>query len=145
MPNRRAARVARRIQQEASQLVLYGLRDPRLELVTITRAEISNDLRHATVFFSVLGSEGKRRAAERGLDSASGLIRSHIAKSLGLREAPAIAFQFDPSIEKAIEISKLIDQVVAERGDSPPDAGPPEEEAPAAESPDLDDDESPSP
>jgi len=117
MSSRRAAKVARRIQQDASEIILYELHDPRIEQVTITKVDISDDLRHATIYFSVLGSEGKRRAAARGLASASGLVRSRIAKGLGLREAPDIAFQFDPSIEKAIEISKLIDQVAAEYKD----------------------------
>ena len=114
MQNRRAARVARRIQQHASHLILYELRDPRLENITVTRAEVSDDLRHATIYYSVLGTEGKRRAAERGLQSARGIIRTRIARSLKLREAPEIRFRFDPSIERAIEVSKLLDKVAAE-------------------------------
>ncbi len=114
MPNRRAARIAERIREDASLLLLHELRDPRLELVTITRAEVSDDLKHATLYFSVLGSEGKRRAAERGLESARGLIRSRVARGLKLREAPTIAFKFDPSIQKAIELTRLLDQVGAE-------------------------------
>jgi len=118
MPNRRAERVARRIQQEASQIILYELRDPRIEFVTITRVDISDDLRHARIYFSVLGDEAKRRTAERGLASARGLVRSRIAKSLNLREAPTISFEFDPSIERAIQISKLISEVAAELDDT---------------------------
>jgi len=114
MASRRAARVAERIREDVSLIILHELRDPRLELVTITRAEISDDLRHATVYFSVMGTEGKRRAVERGLASARGLIRSRVARGLKLREAPDIEFRFDHSIEKAIEISRLLDQVGAE-------------------------------
>lgn len=114
MASRRAARVAQRIKEEASQVVLYELRDPRIGLVTITKVDVSRDLRHAKIYFSVLGSENKRRTVERGLASALGLVRTRIAQSLQLREAPSISFHFDPSVEKAIEISKLIDQVSAE-------------------------------
>jgi len=131
MQNRRAARVARRIQQHASHLILYELRDPRLENITVTRVEISDDLRHATIYYSVLGTEGKRRAAERGLQSARGIIRTRIARSLKLREAPEIRFRFDPSIERAIEVSKLLDKVAAElREKETLDQQPAEGEAP---------------
>ncbi len=129
MANRRAARIAERIREDASLLLIRELRDPRLELVTVTRAEVSDDLKHATIYFSVLGGEGKRRAVERGLESARGLIRSRIAKGIGLREAPTIAFKFDPSIEKAIELSKLLDQVGAELRERHPDEAPPEDES----------------
>jgi ribosome-binding factor A len=114
MASRRAARVAQRIKQEASQVILYELRDPRLGLLTITRVDISSDLRHATILYSVLGDDAARRTAQRGLDSARGLVRTRIARSLQLREAPDIRFEFDPSVEKAIELSKLIDAATAD-------------------------------
>ncbi len=131
MPKRRAARVAERIRQDVSLLLLTDLRDPRLQPVTITRVEATDDLAHATVYYSVLGGEGKRSAAEHALRSARGLIRSHVAEGLGLREAPDLIFQFDPSIEKAIEITKLLDQVGAELREKHPEAEPepPEGEA----------------
>jgi ribosome-binding factor A len=122
MASRRAARVAQRIKQEASQVILYELRDPRLGLLTITRVDISSDLRHATICYSVLGDESARRTAQRGLESARGLVRTRIARSLQLREAPDIRFEFDPSVEKAIEMSKLIDAATADLprvGDTP--------------------------
>jgi ribosome-binding factor A len=114
MASRRAARVAQRIKQEASQVILYELRDPRLGLLTITRVDISSDLRHATIFYSVLGDDAARRTAHRGLDSARGLVRTRIARSLQLREAPDIRFEFDPSVEKAIEMSRLIDAATSD-------------------------------
>jgi len=142
MSNRRAARVAERIRQDASLILLRDLRDPRLELVTITRAEISDDLRHATVYYSVLGDEAKRRTAERGLASARGLIRARISKGLGLREAPELRFQFDPSIQKAIEVSKLIDQLAAERRPSdPPQPKEPDQHSERQPDPQHSDDE----
>jgi len=131
MANRRPARIAERIREDVSLFLIRELRDPRLELVTITRAEISDDLKHATVFFSVLGDDARRRTAERGLASARGMIRSHLAQGLGLREAPDLAFEFDHSIQKAIELSKLIDQVAAERRERHPDEPEPSQEEPA--------------
>ena len=114
MANRRAARVAERIREDASRIILYELVDPRIELVTVTKVDISNDLHYATVYVSVLGDENKRRTVLRGLESARGLVQSRIAKGLGLREAPIISFEYDHSIEKAIELSKLIDQATAD-------------------------------
>ena len=114
MAKRRAARVAERIREDVSLYLIRDLRDPRLEMVTVTRVEATDDLKRATVYFSVLGDDARRRTAERGFASARGLIRSHVAKGLGLREAPDLVFQFDPSIEKAVELSRLLDQVGAE-------------------------------
>lgn len=140
MGNRRVARIAERIREEASQIILYELRDPRIQFVTVTKVDVSSDLRHAKVYASVLGDEAKRRAAFRGLASARGLVQARIAKSLALREAPIITFQFDPSIEKAIEISKLIDQAAA---DLPEHSGAGQPPAPVSSAvpPDPGDDE----
>ena len=71
---------------------------------------------------ALITNEAKRRTAERGLASARGLVQSRIAKGLRLREAPIIRFEFDPSIERAIEVSRLIEQVAAELGDEQADA-----------------------
>ncbi len=90
MANRRAARVAERIREEASQIILYELQDPRIRGVTISRVDISGDLRHATVYFSGLGDDAAQRTALRGLDSARGLIQSRLGRSLALREARAV-------------------------------------------------------
>jgi ribosome-binding factor A len=117
MAGRRAARVAERIREEASQIILYELQDPRLGLITVTKVDISADLRYATIYVSVLGSEGTRRAALRGLESARGLVQRRIGRSLRLRETPALRFEYDPSIEKSIQMSRLLDQVAAELPD----------------------------
>ena len=154
MANRRAARVAERIREDVSLFLLRDLRDPRLGLITVTRVEASDDLKHATVYYSVLGDEAKRRTAERGFASARGLIRSHVAKGLGLREAPELSFQFDPAIEKAIEMSRLLEQVSAElhakdpavepaepSEDEPTDAEPADAEPAEDEAPEYEDED----
>ena len=128
MASRRAARIAERIREEASNIILHELQDPRISFVTVTKVDLSRDYHHATVYVSVLGDEAKRRTALRGLASARGLVQSRIAKSLGLREAPHIAFEFDPTIERSIEISRLIDEAVAEgQPDAAQDQEPAEE------------------
>ena len=135
--SRRAARVAERIREEASQIILYELQDPRIRFVTITKVDISGDLRYATIYVSVLGDEGRRRTALRGLESARGLIQTRLGRSLRLRDTPTLRFEFDPSVEKSIEISRLLDQVAEELGDdegeddaSPSDETPSGEESP---------------
>lgn len=70
--------------------------------------KISPDLRHARVFFSCLGDAAQRAQSLRGLTSASGFIRSQVARKLNLRVAPEIAFEFDPSLEQAERLSRLL-------------------------------------
>lgn len=141
MAGRRAARVAERIREEASEIILYELQDPRIRFVTVTKVDVSPDLRYATVYVSALGGAGQQRAVLRGLDSARGLIQRRIGRSLGLRETPILRFRFDPSIERSIEMSRILDQVArelaehdAERAeqaeDEPSDDEPPGEEPP---------------
>ena len=133
MPGRRAARVAERIREEASQIILYQLQDPRIQFVTVTKVDISADLHYATIYVSILGDEATRRTALRGLDSARGLVQSRLGRSLRLREVPAIRFEFDPSIEKSIELSRIIDQAAAEfRDRDADDQAQPDDEAPEA-------------
>jgi len=115
MSARRVARIAELIREEASQIILYQLRDPRIQSVTITKVDVSGDLRYAKIYFSVLGDEAQQRTVARGLTSARGLVQSRIGKTLGLRESPIISFEYDPSIVKSIEMSKLLDQIASER------------------------------
>ncbi len=121
MARRRVARVAERIREEASEIILYQLQDPRIQFVTVTKVDLSNDLRYATVYVSVLGDETKQRTALRGLNSARGFIQSRIGDSLQLRETPNITFQYDPSIATAVEVSRVIDEALAEIEPEPTD------------------------
>jgi ribosome-binding factor A len=105
---RRTDRVAEALQALVAELLLREIKDPRIGLVTITGVKISPDLRHARVFFSCLGDEAQRTQSLRGLTSASGFIRSQVARKLNLRVAPEIAFEFDPSLEQAERLSRLL-------------------------------------
>ena len=86
------------------------LQDPRIGIVTVTGVEVSPDLHDARVFISVLGSEKKRAAAMEGLESARGLLQSRVARELRMKRTPLLAFQYDPSIEYGVRMSKLIDE-----------------------------------
>lgn len=95
MPSPRVARVSERIREIVASLVTNRLKDPRLELVTITDVRVTGDLQHATIFYTVYGDEKKIRNAGKALESASGLIRSQVGAQLGLRLTPTMAFEAD--------------------------------------------------
>jgi len=87
------------------------LKDPRIGFVTVTGVEASADLRHATVYVSVLGSAEKRRATLSGLESSHGVLQSRIARELRLKRTPQLTFEYDPTVERGVRLSKLIDEV----------------------------------
>src|SRR5215475_3829412 len=106
--SRRTDRVAEALQQLVADLLLRGIKDPRIGLVTVTGVKVSPDLRHARVYFSCLGDEARRAESLRGLNSAAGFVRSQVARSLKLRVVPEITFEFDPSLEQAERVSRLL-------------------------------------
>jgi ribosome-binding factor A len=87
------------------------LRDPRIGFVTVTGVETARDLRHARVFVSVLGSETKREQTLEGLEAAHGVLQARIAQELGLKRTPQLAFEYDPSVERGVRMSQLIDEL----------------------------------
>src|SRR3954454_4373342 len=93
------------------------LKDPRIGFITVTGVETTNDLRHATVFVSVLGSERKRARSLEGLEAAHGVLQRQIASELRLKRTPQLTFQYDPSVEQGVRMSKLIDELVTDDGD----------------------------
>lgn len=105
----RIQRVAESIKEEVGRMLERGeIKDPRIGFVTFTDAEVSKDLRHATIYFSSLGTEENKRDAGAGLNSAKGYIRSELGKRLRLKNVPEIDFKFDASVEASARISKLI-------------------------------------
>jgi ribosome-binding factor A len=94
------------------------LKDPRIGFVTVTGVETTNDLRHATVFVSVLGSERKRQRSLEGLDAAHGVLQRQIASELRLKRTPQLTFQYDPSVAQGVRMSKLIDDLVTDHDDA---------------------------
>src|SRR5204862_6810524 len=90
---------------------LPELKGPRIGLVTVTGVDTAPDLRHAVVFVSVLGSEKKRRAPMRGLEAAHGVLQSRIARQLRLKRTPQLTFEYDPSVERGVRMSRLIDEL----------------------------------
>ncbi len=111
----RVGRVREMLVREVSGVV-GRLRDPRVRMVTVVDADVTRDLRYATVFVSVIGNETERRHAFEALESAVGHIRSEVARRVRLRQMPEIRLQYDQSLERAARVTALIDSLHKERG-----------------------------
>ena len=90
---------------------LPELKDPRIGLVTITGVVTTPDLHHATVYVSVLGSARKRKASLQGLTAAHGLLQSRLARELRMKRTPQLTFEYDPSVERGVRMTHLIDEL----------------------------------
>ena len=107
----RHERVAQAIKEEVSTILHDAVKDPRLGFVTITRVELTPDLRSARVFFSVLGKQEDYEKTKDALLSAQGYIRSLVAKRVQLRYAPEITFREDHSSEYSTRIFEILEEV----------------------------------
>ncbi|HEY7312444.1 MAG TPA: 30S ribosome-binding factor RbfA [Gemmataceae bacterium] len=140
MKTHRLARVAEAVREVASETILYELRDPRVKMVTVTRAEVSGDLQHAKVYVSIMGSDKEQQLTLRGLRHAAGFIQSKLARRLQTRFTPVLHFVLDHGVKHSIEMTRLINEALAEsagptRDDNPPaDASSEGTEDDAAES-----------
>jgi ribosome-binding factor A len=113
MASHRTLRMAEAIREVVANAILFEVADPRIKAVTVLRVEVAGDLRHATVFTSVMGSETDQRKAMQGLQSASGFLQSRVAARLQTRFTPILTFKTDDSVKKSIAVSKLIDEALA--------------------------------
>ena len=107
----RKDRVEQAIKREVSNIIHDELNDPRLGFVTITKVELTPNLRHAKVFFSVLGSEKDHIKTKAALNSALGFIRMLVAQRIKLRLAPEIVFKEDRSGEYSIRIEEVLNEI----------------------------------
>jgi ribosome-binding factor A len=87
------------------------LKDPRIGFVTVTGVRASPDLRHATVYVSVLGSERKRDKTLAGLESSRAVLQSRVNQELHLKRTPQLTFEYDQTPEEGVRLSKLIDEL----------------------------------
>ena len=105
---RRVNEAVRQVLSEA----LPELKDPRIGFVTVTGVDTSPDLRHARVYVSVLGSEKKRKQSLEGLAAAHGVLQSRLGRELRMKRTPTLSFEYDPTVEEGVRMSKLIDELV---------------------------------
>ncbi len=97
---------------------LPALKHPRIGFVTVTGVRTTTDLAQATVFVSVLGTEEEQERTLAGLQSAHGVLQSHVARELGTRRTPVLTFEYDPAIERGVRLTKLIDDVAPADSDA---------------------------
>ncbi len=110
--SRRIQRLNGLFREEISDLIRSELRDPRLpELVSVTRVEISPDLKNANVLVSVLGSDDDKVATMRALTATASLLRHHLSERVPIRRIPNLRFVLDESIEEAAHILELMRRV----------------------------------
>ena len=107
----RVDKVAEEIKKETGRILQGEMHDPRLGFTTITRVDLTPDLRFARIFFSVYGNERQWKDTEEALNHASGFIRSTIGERLGLRFVPEIVFHADHSAEYGIIIEKRLEEI----------------------------------
>ena len=115
MPNiHRQEKLGEIIAAELSDLFRTRLKDPRIGFASITRVEVSGDLRHAKVFVSVMGSPEEQEGSMKGLKHAASFLRRELAGRITLRYMPELVFKLDTSIEEGARILALIQQIEQE-------------------------------
>jgi ribosome-binding factor A len=110
----RGQRIADQIQRDLAELIRSEVGDPRICLVTLSDVEVSPDYAHARVYFTVIGASAEVAAA--GLNSAAGHLHNLLFKRLRIHTVPRLHFVHDTSVERGVEIDRLIDQAVGRDG-----------------------------
>ena len=110
----RARKLADRIKVIVADALEKRVKDPRLGFLTITDARVTNDLQHATLFYTVFGSDEEKQGTALALESAKGVLRSEVGKRTGIRLTPTLTFTLDEVPETATQIQDLL-KVAAEQ------------------------------
>ena len=111
MPNRRHIQVGEEIQQIVSYLIQRELKDPRIGFATITNVEVTQDLRFARVYVSVMGTDEERKDTMTALQSARGFVRHEVATRMTTRTVPEIQFKLDRGLEYSDQINRLLNEI----------------------------------
>lgn len=115
LSGKRATRVGDQILRFIAELLIERIRDPRVSKVTLTDISLSNDLKNARIYFSVLGTEIEVKEALNGLESAKGFIKRELGKRSQLRYVPDIMFDHDPTLETGNRLEQLFKKIEAEK------------------------------
>jgi len=114
----RSERVEGQLKKEISKILQEDLKDPRIGFVTITRIDLTPNLRYVKVYYSIFGDEDAKKASLKGIKSAAGFIRKLIAKRINMRYVPELSFRLDDSIEYSIKLEKTFERLKHERKDN---------------------------
>jgi ribosome-binding factor A len=129
MTSRRAQKLAEAVREVVGMAILAEIKDPRVQGVTVTRVEMSGDLRYAKVHVSVMGNDTQQNLTLRGLQSAAGFLQSKIAKRIETRYTPRLEFHLDLGVKKSIEVARILREVL------PPEPPLPDEDEPDEDEP----------
>ena len=113
MKAQRIAKIDHEIQRILGMLISQELQDPRLAFVTVTRAEVSDDLHRCKVFVGIIGDRHQARQSLDALQHAAGFLRGELGRKIDLRYTPELVFVEDRSAERAIELAKMLRAVAA--------------------------------
>lgn len=125
MSSRRVLKAAQAIREVVGMAILADLKDPRIENATITKVEVSPDMRQAKVSVSVMGDDAKQKLCLHGLQSAAGYLQTKIAKRIDTRYTPRLKFELDMGVKKSIALARVLDEVLPSETES--DGGAEEE------------------
>jgi ribosome-binding factor A len=117
-PTKRSNRVADLLREEISTMLIRGLRDPRISMVNITGAKITNDLRYAKIYFRVMRETFDLAQVMKGLESAKPFMKKEVGKVLGLRFIPELTFVYDDSLDYGDKMEKIFKKLSTEKKDS---------------------------
>jgi ribosome-binding factor A len=109
----RVRRLADRVKVIVAETLENRVKDPRLGFITITEARVTNDMREATVFYTVFGTEQEQADTAAALESAKGILRTEVGRQTGVRHTPSLAFVADAVPENARHIDALLVQAAA--------------------------------
>ncbi len=125
MPGYRPARIAELIHQELAQRLREDVRDPRLVDLSITRVDVSRDLKRATIHYLPLGGGDPSKELDAGLSDVARFLRGPIGRALRIRHAPELVFVFDTTTEAAIRVSRILTELHPQPASASvaPDAG----------------------
>ncbi len=120
----RQRRTEEQIQFFLSDLVLRGLRDPRLQGLTITEVKLDRELQYANIYVNALGDESRRREVMASLSKATGYLRRELSSRLRTRSVPTLQFHWDPTLAHAEEMNQLLDDLnILPESENAPDEG----------------------
>jgi ribosome-binding factor A len=114
----RASQVAEELRKIVSMILLEDLNEPRLGFITITRIEMTDDLRFAKIFYSVLGDETQKEMTREALEKNFGFIKRLAIERINMRYAMDIRFEFDKSIEHSFKIENILKKIKDEEKDN---------------------------
>lgn len=113
----RHSRLTHLVHRRASEVILQELNDPRLGFVTVTRVKLAGDLRHAVIYYSVVGDESDRSKTAHALEHARGFVQSRVAKVMHTRVTPQLRFEYDEGVEGSIRVASILRSLHLEQED----------------------------